>query len=139
VQPWSGHGQPGDASQHQNGQNQKAKTRKRRKRRRGRKVFVRDDAQLAAAGLSAAADSAPASRPPEAIVAPLPSAAPSRPEQDVRRSPAQELPVFAALALGTNNSRLLVAVPTRHGQFRVIDAFPRIVRLGEGLTANGRL
>ncbi|RWD19423.1 MAG: hypothetical protein EOS57_12795, partial [Mesorhizobium sp.] len=48
VQPWSGHGQAGDASQHQNGQNQKAKTRKRRKRRRGRKVFVRDDAHLAA-------------------------------------------------------------------------------------------
>ncbi|TIQ75615.1 Ppx/GppA phosphatase family protein, partial [Mesorhizobium sp.] len=139
VQPWSGHGQAGDASQHQNGQNQKAKTRKRRKRRRGRRVFVRDDAHLAAAALSAAADSAPASRPPEAIVAPLPSAAPSRPEQDVRRSPAQELPVFAALDLGTNNCRLLVAVPTRHGQFRVIDAFSRIVRLGEGLTANGRL
>lgn len=55
------------------------------------------------------------------------------------RPPMQELPVFAALDLGTNNCRLLVAVPTRHGQFRVIDAFSRIVRLGEGLTANGRL
>ncbi|SJM30047.1 Ppx/GppA phosphatase family protein [Mesorhizobium delmotii] len=148
VQPWSGHGQAGDASQHQNGQNQKAETRKRRKRRRGRKVFVRDDAHLAAAGLSAPASSAPASsapasrapatRPPEAIVAALPSVALNRPEQDVRR-PVQELPVFAALDLGTNNCRLLVAVPTRHGQFRVIDAFSRIVRLGEGLTANGRL
>ncbi|RWP72661.1 MAG: Ppx/GppA family phosphatase, partial [Mesorhizobium sp.] len=135
VQPWSGHGQAGDAPQHQNGQH-KAKTRKRRKRRRGRKVFVRDDAQLAAAGLSApAATGAPASRPPEAIVVPSPSAAPSRPEQDIRRPPVQELPVFAALDLGTNNCRLLVAVPTRHGQFRVIDAFSRIVRLGEGLTA----
>ncbi len=48
-------------------------------------------------------------------------------------------PVYAALDLGTNNCRLLVAVPTRPGQFRVIDAFSRIVRLGEGLTANGRL
>lgn len=55
------------------------------------------------------------------------------------RPPQQELPVFAALDLGTNNCRLLVAVPTRHGQFRVIDAFSRIVRLGEGLTATGRL
>ncbi|RWG64272.1 MAG: Ppx/GppA family phosphatase, partial [Mesorhizobium sp.] len=27
----------------------------------------------------------------------------------------------------------------RHGQFRVIDAFSRIVRLGEGLSASGRL
>lgn len=51
----------------------------------------------------------------------------------------QELPVFAALDLGTNNCRLLVAVPTRYGQFRVIDAFSRIVRLGEGLSASGRL
>ncbi|RWP60730.1 Ppx/GppA phosphatase family protein [Mesorhizobium sp.] len=137
VQPWSGHGQAGGASQHQNGQ--KAKTRKRRKRRRGRKVFARDDARLAAAGVAAAAVSAPASRPPAAIVAPLPLVAPGRPEPAARRPPLQELPVFAALDLGTNNCRLLVAVPTRHGQFRVIDAFSRIVRLGEGLTANGRL
>ena len=50
-----------------------------------------------------------------------------------------DLPVFAALDLGTNNCRLLVAVPGRPGQFRVIDAFSRIVRLGEGLSANGRL
>ncbi|WP_367161346.1 Ppx/GppA phosphatase family protein, partial [Mesorhizobium sp.] len=55
------------------------------------------------------------------------------------RPPHQELPVFAALDLGTNNCRLLVAVPARHGQFRVIDAFSRIVRLGEGLSASGRL
>ncbi|SIT52925.1 Exopolyphosphatase [Mesorhizobium prunaredense] len=137
VQPWSGHGQAGDASQHQNGQ--KAKTRKRRKRRRGRKVFARDDARLAAPGVAAAAVSAPGSRPAEAIVAALPSVAPGRPEPGARRPPLQELPVFAALDLGTNNCRLLVAVPTRHGQFRVIDAFSRIVRLGEGLTANGRL
>ena len=39
---------------------------------------------------------------------------------------------FAALDLGTNNCRLLVARPQRDG-FRVIDAFSRIVRLGEGL------
>jgi exopolyphosphatase/guanosine-5'-triphosphate,3'-diphosphate pyrophosphatase len=50
-----------------------------------------------------------------------------------------DLPVYAALDLGTNNCRLLVAVPTRPGQFRVIDAFSRIVRLGEGLSASGRL
>lgn len=47
--------------------------------------------------------------------------------------------LFAALDLGTNNCRLLIAAPTKPGQFRVIDAFSRIVRLGEGLTANGRL
>ncbi len=46
---------------------------------------------------------------------------------------------FAALDLGTNNCRLLVAAPGRPGQFRVVDAFSRIVRLGEGLSASGRL
>ena len=50
-----------------------------------------------------------------------------------------QLPVYAALDLGTNNCRLLVAVPGRPGQFRVIDAFSRIVRLGEGLASSGRL
>lgn len=47
--------------------------------------------------------------------------------------------LYAALDLGTNNCRLLVAQPTRPGQFRVIDAFSRIVRLGEGLGGSGRL
>ena len=46
--------------------------------------------------------------------------------------------VYAALDLGTNNCRLLVARPTRNG-FRVIDAFSRIVRLGEGVSASGLL
>ncbi len=45
---------------------------------------------------------------------------------------------YAAIDLGTNNCRLLVAAPERHG-FRVLDAFSRIVRLGEGLGASGRL
>lgn len=45
---------------------------------------------------------------------------------------------FAALDLGTNNCRLLVA--ERDGEaFRVVDAFSRIVRLGEGLERSGRL
>ncbi len=44
----------------------------------------------------------------------------------------------AALDLGTNNCRLLIANPTMNG-FRVVDAFSRIVRLGEGLTKNGQL
>jgi exopolyphosphatase/guanosine-5'-triphosphate,3'-diphosphate pyrophosphatase len=45
---------------------------------------------------------------------------------------------YAALDLGTNNCRLLVAEPVRDG-FRVVDAFSRIVRLGEGVRATGRL
>ncbi len=45
---------------------------------------------------------------------------------------------YAALDLGTNNCRLLIARPTGGG-FAVIDAFSRIVRLGEGLASSGRL
>jgi exopolyphosphatase/guanosine-5'-triphosphate,3'-diphosphate pyrophosphatase len=45
---------------------------------------------------------------------------------------------YAALDLGTNNCRLLVARPTGQG-FRVVDAFSRIIRLGEGVSASGRL
>jgi exopolyphosphatase/guanosine-5'-triphosphate,3'-diphosphate pyrophosphatase len=45
---------------------------------------------------------------------------------------------YAALDLGTNNCRLLVARPSGEG-FRVVDAFSRIVRLGEGLGGSNRL
>lgn len=45
---------------------------------------------------------------------------------------------YGALDLGTNNCRLLVARPAEDG-FTVIDAFSRIVRLGEGLSKTGRL
>jgi exopolyphosphatase/guanosine-5'-triphosphate,3'-diphosphate pyrophosphatase len=45
---------------------------------------------------------------------------------------------FAALDLGTNNCRLLVASPRGRG-FRIFDAFSRIVRLGEGVAATGAL
>ena len=47
-------------------------------------------------------------------------------------------PTYAALDLGTNNCRLLVARPAGDG-FRVVDAFSRIIRLGEGVTSSGRL
>jgi exopolyphosphatase/guanosine-5'-triphosphate,3'-diphosphate pyrophosphatase len=49
-----------------------------------------------------------------------------------------EGPLFAALDLGTNNCRLLIA--TRHARgFRIVDSFSRIVRLGEGLSLSGVL
>jgi exopolyphosphatase/guanosine-5'-triphosphate,3'-diphosphate pyrophosphatase len=51
---------------------------------------------------------------------------------------ALKTPVYAAVDLGTNNCRLLVARPV-DGGFRVIDAFSRVVRLGEGLAASGVL
>ena len=45
---------------------------------------------------------------------------------------------YAALDLGTNNCRLLIARP-EGTRFTVVDAFSRIVRLGEGLAANGAI
>lgn len=45
---------------------------------------------------------------------------------------------YAALDLGTNNCRLLIARPNHEG-FRIVDAFSRIVRLGEGLSRSGNL
>lgn len=46
--------------------------------------------------------------------------------------------VYGALDLGTNNCRLLLARPSRRG-FRVIDAFSRIIRLGEGVSQSRTL
>ena len=85
----------------------------------------------------------PRSRP-DARKAPPAKPEPPRPAQngigprpDI--GPSSATPLYAALDLGTNNCRLLVAQPTRPGQFKVIDAFSRIVRLGEGLVGSGRL
>lgn len=47
-------------------------------------------------------------------------------------------PAYAAIDLGTNNCRLLIARPSSDG-FRVIDSFSRIIRLGEGLATSGRI
>ena len=55
-----------------------------------------------------------------------------------RKSKAAHEPVYAAIDLGTNNCRLLIARPNGPS-FKVIDSFSRIVRLGEGLTASGKL
>lgn len=84
-------------------------------------------------------------RRPESLSAPavLPAQhQPQRTTQLSERRPFQDGgqdDLYAALDLGTNNCRLLIAQPTRPGQFRVVDAFSRIVRLGEGLGATGRL
>ncbi|MDP9414406.1 MAG: Ppx/GppA family phosphatase, partial [Pseudomonadota bacterium] len=45
---------------------------------------------------------------------------------------------YGALDLGTNNCRLLVARPSENG-IVVLDAFSRVVRLGEGLAGCGRI
>lgn len=81
-------------------------------------------------------------RPPEVPYRQAPAPARSAPDRAARngsggvfRSDARH---FAALDLGTNNCRLLIARPQGAG-FAVVDAFSRIVRLGEGLAATGRL
>lgn len=55
----------------------------------------------------------------------------------------RRMPTYAALDLGTNNCRLLIARPTHQGAgsagFRIVDCFSRIVRLGEGVSQTGRL
>lgn len=66
-----------------------------------------------------------------------PKAPPPKPEGGYRaRFPARRS--YAALDLGTNNCRMLIARPDGD-QFFIVDAFSRIVRLGEGLGASGRL
>jgi exopolyphosphatase/guanosine-5'-triphosphate,3'-diphosphate pyrophosphatase len=106
---------------------------------------------------AASADRSGPGRPPiwkaaRTAVGPTASAAPgvssrSRPPPSTgerRSSKTQgwrkaELPqVYAALDLGTNNCRLLVARPSRRG-FHVLDAFSRIIRLGEGVMTSGCL
>lgn len=61
---------------------------------------------------------------------------PSEPTTSPRREGRRH--TYGAIDLGTNNCRLLVARPTEGG-FTVIDAFSRIVRLGEGLSLTGEL
>ena len=72
----------------------------------------------------------------------LPADLPTRRPDAVRTAPAPPRHGggrhYAALDLGTNNCRLLIARPQPDG-FAVVDAFSRIVRLGEGLAATGRL
>lgn len=67
------------------------------------------------------------------------------PTPDAQRGAVAHEPIYAALDLGTNNCRLLVASPQRGGgdvpagSLRVFDSFSRVVRLGEGVAATGRL
>ena len=72
------------------------------------------------------------------IAAPAPPSAPTATSSRSKGAARRAARAYAALDLGTNNCRLLVAEPSYH-EFRVIDAFSRIVRLGEGLGHGDRL
>src|SRR6478672_12857324 len=80
------------------------------------------------------APQAPAPGPAEEL--PQDLSGPSAAENPARRWVPRH--TYGAIDLGTNNCRLLIARPT-DGTFTVIDAFSRIVRLGEGLSLSGAL
>jgi exopolyphosphatase/guanosine-5'-triphosphate,3'-diphosphate pyrophosphatase len=54
------------------------------------------------------------------------------------RRPAGGSGLFAALDLGTNSCRMLIARP-KAGEFEVVDAFSKAVFLGRGLESSGKL
>jgi exopolyphosphatase / guanosine-5'-triphosphate,3'-diphosphate pyrophosphatase len=54
------------------------------------------------------------------------------------RSAQADPELYAALDLGTNSCRMLIAAP-EGGHFRVVDAFAKCVRLGAGLERTGHL
>jgi len=60
---------------------------------------------------------------------------PVEPPAPVRPDPAE---LYAALDLGTNSCRMLVAQP-KGNQFHVVDSFSKSVQLGHGLERSGRL
>lgn len=64
--------------------------------------------------------------------------APARPAPRRNRPRRSDETVYGAIDLGTNNCRMLVA-RRMPGGFRVVDAYSRIVRLGEGLSSTGAL
>ncbi len=76
------------------------------------------------------------------IAATAPQEAGASPVHAASARPALRRPAnrhtYGALDLGTNNCRLLVARPSENG-FVVLDAFSRVVRLGEGLAGCGRI
>ncbi len=68
----------------------------------------------------------------------MPETALPGPARKGERATHSDAPLYAALDLGTNNCRLLIA-RRAHGGFRIVEAFSRIVRLGEGLSQTGQL
>lgn len=61
------------------------------------------------------------------------------PRGGARSGPRSRAPLYAALDLGTNNCRMLIAAPDGERGLRVVDGYSRIVRLGEGLAHTGKL
>ncbi|KUR72474.1 exopolyphosphatase [Novosphingobium fuchskuhlense] len=116
-------------------------------KRRARRAASRGSPKGArpAPAVSATSPDSPALRPAASLPMNAPAQAVSAPPLPIEapRAPWQKTPPFhrqayAAIDLGTNNCRLLIARPSGD-HFMVIDAFSRVVRLGEGLAQSGRL
>ncbi len=86
---------------------------------RGKKIWMNDDTRLRSGPM-----------PCEDLQGDGAMVAPASPSQGRGNE------VYAALDLGTNNCRLLIACPSGDS-FRVVDSFSRIIRLGEGISATG--
>lgn len=129
---------------HVEGYGKSKSSKRRRRRKRSSLQRAAQPAMVPAGEADAIAQNSKVSDPTVDHLSPVPAQPKRMPSpaqsqnQNSSQNPAPNR-AYAALDLGTNNCRLLVAVPTRPGQFRVIDAFSRIVRLGEGLGASGRL
>ncbi|WKL56329.1 Ppx/GppA phosphatase family protein [Asticcacaulis sp. ZE23SCel15] len=61
-----------------------------------------------------------------------------RRRSSAQQAAASDIANYAALDLGTNNCRLMIA-SFQNGQFKIVEAFSRIVRLGEGVSSTGNL
>src|SRR3546814_13183344 len=75
---------------------------------------------------------APSGRPPR----PGPAGKGRKAGGDVRPLPITRPRSYAAIDLGTNNCRLLIARP-QNGEMVVLDAFSRVLRPGGGLHGRG--
>lgn len=85
----------------------------------------------------APAQTSPGHQPPQKKRRKSPQAPKNRnANRGADRKPSE--PIYGALDLGTNNCRLLVARRVKSG-FQIVDAFSRIVRLGEGISSTGQL
>jgi len=117
-----------------------ARNRRRRSQKRKRKAETTEDASRPTA--EGRRTEAAANRPRNAVSNKKHTSSSAKSAPDVRKRDPQRNSfrrgVYSAIDLGTNNCRLLIARPTQNG-FRVIDAFSRIVRLGEGVSTNNTL
>ena len=148
---------PRAGAERQDATTEKRKRRRRRRRKKPREVLTRGVVAEATAQPVGVEPPRPARRlsrrpgrravdTPPAVPPVAPRPVDAAPPPKARSKPKPRLAhdggrssLYAALDLGTNNCRLLVATPRPRGDFRVVDAFSRIVRLGEGLAGSGRL